>query len=49
MFQGIATLKVRVPVQTGGTNMITVEVKLADSTKKLQEIISQKLNVPSEK
>lgn len=51
-FIGVATLKVRVPAQAGGeggTNMITVEVKLADPAIKLQEIIASKLNVSFEK
>ncbi|XP_063704634.1 NEDD8 ultimate buster 1 [Culicoides brevitarsis] len=42
---GIASLKVRIPNQPGGTDLHTVEVSLEETGSALQEIIATKLNV----
>lgn len=42
---GIASLKVRIPNQPGGTSLHTFEVKLDENGSVLQELISAKVNV----
>lgn len=42
---GIASLKVRIPNQPGGTSLYSFEVKLVDNGSTLQELISYKVNV----
>lgn len=46
---GLATLKVRVPAQLGGTQLVTVNVKLSDSGHVLQESVSKELDVTPSK
>lgn len=46
---GLASLKVRVPNQPGGTKLLTIEITLTSSGSDLQNLVSQKLNVTPSK
>ncbi|XP_070495541.1 NEDD8 ultimate buster 1-like [Chironomus tepperi] len=47
--EGVATLKVRVPCKrsVGGTKLLSLKVKLADNAESLITLVSQELNIPS--
>lgn len=42
-------MKIRVPGKLIGTKLLTVQVKLNDSAKKLQEIVAEKLETSWER
>lgn len=44
---GIATLKVRVPCKTNGTKLLNFKIKLSETAKTFQEMVSTKLDVGS--
>ncbi|CAO1386877.1 unnamed protein product [Diamesa serratosioi] len=49
---GLATLKVRIPLKqigSGGTKLITIEIKLSDNVSMLQQLIGEKLLIAKEK
>ncbi|CAG9803330.1 unnamed protein product [Chironomus riparius] len=47
--EGVATLKVRVPCNrsAGGTKLLSLKVKLSDMTESLLTLVSEELNIPS--
>lgn len=46
MILGVATIKIRVPSKSSGTQMLCLKIKLSESAKFLQEMIASKLSIP---
>ena len=45
LLQGLATIKIRLPNQPGGTRLLTTQVKLTDIGRDLQEDVAKQLSV----